>query len=152
MSDRLELTGLEQVHCMPSSLDLNVDTSAPPDAYPEGRGISGTLSFGFGVLRMRTAHCIKVVGILSFGTMDCSSTDRSAFASAVTVSRERSGGGGGSANSSHRQHIERGNAQMRMYLPSETGRSSTSRQFVPFSGVWTQTVSTPASSGRMSTL
>lgn len=104
MADRLELACAKQIHRMPSSLDLHIDTSA--DTYPEARAISGTLSFGFGVLRMRTAHCTRVVGGSSSGTTVSSSTVGCALSSAVAVSRERFGGG--SANSGHRQHQNRG--------------------------------------------
>lgn len=57
-----------------------------------------TLRVGLGVLSIRTAHCIRVVGGLAVGTTGSSS--RVSDVSIGVKDKETVGDGGGSANSS----------------------------------------------------
>lgn len=61
------------------------------------QGARHTFSVGFGVFKIRTAHCIRVLGGLTAGTTG--STSSVSMDTAICVCLMALGGGGGSANS-----------------------------------------------------
>ena len=97
MADRLELARTEELHGMPSTLDLRQRELALPRGLVDER----TFNIGSGVFRIRTAHWINVVGEFSTGTTGsgCLGVDE------ASCRCDRSGGGGGgSANSAAQLH------------------------------------------------
>lgn len=98
--------------------------------------------------RIKTAHCIKVVGGSMTGVIGSSINDDGAVAGNEDGVL---GSGGGSANSKRITVSLKEFESSLLAVPSDTGRSSTTLQFFPPSGSSTQTTSCPSSDALVST-